>query len=161
MLNFNKKEKEYLLSLLNGDADSPMAKKLAARIGRSMQGIKRASARRKGMEWQKECCRMIADATGVPFDPASDTCEIRSRESAAPGVDVILGGEAARLFPWRVECKNAKAVSLPEWIRQAMANSDDGDNWLLLVKSEALACKKVAVMDFGKFAQISRRLAGG
>ena len=159
MLNFNKKEKEYLLSLLESDAGSEMAKKLVARIRRSMAQIKPASARRKGLDWQKECCQMIADATGIPFDSADDVCEIRSRESSAPGVDIILSGEAAELFPWKVECKNAKTVSLPEWIRQAMANSKDEDNWLLLVKSEALPCKKIAVMDFGKFGEMSRQSA--
>ena len=161
MLNFNKKEKEYLLSLLKADAESDMAKKLAARIERSMAQIKPASAKRKGQEWQKECCRMIADATGIPYDSASDVCEIRSRESAAPGVDIILSGEAAKLFPWKVECKNAKTVSLPEWIRQAMANSGGESDWLLLVKSEALPCKKIAVMDFAKFGEISRQSAVG
>ena len=159
MLNFNKKEKEYLLSLLEKEAGSEMAGRLKARLERSMSGIKPASARRKGQDWQKECCRMIADATGVPFDPADDICEIRSRESSAPGADVILGGKAAARFPWKVECKNAKTVSLPEWIRQAAANSGGGSDWLLLVKSESLPCKKIAVMDFGKFGEISRRLA--
>ena len=159
MLNFNKKEKEYLLSLLEREADSPIAKRLASRIGRSMAGIKRASARRKGLDWQKECCEMIADATGSAFDPADDACEIRSRESSAPGVDIILSGEAAARFHWKVECKNAKTVSLPEWVRQAAANSAGENNWLLLVKSEALPCKKIAVMDFAKFGEIGRQLA--
>ena len=101
---------------------------------------------------------MIADATGIPYDSASDVCEIRSRESAAPGVDIILSGEAAVRFPWKVECKNAKTVSLPEWIRQAASNSEGENNWLLLVKSEALPCKKIAVMDFAKFGEISLQL---
>ena len=159
MLNFNKKEKEYLISLLNAQGDNATARKLSARLKRSMAGIKPASARRKGQDWQKECCQMIAAATGLSFDPADDLCEIRSRESSAPGVDVILAGKAAKLFPWKVECKNAKTVSLPEWIRQAESNSGGNGDWLLLVKSETLPCKKIAVMDFGKFAEISARLA--
>ncbi len=158
MLNFDKKEKEYLLSLLKGESESAMAKKLIARIERSMAGIKPASARRKGQDWQKECCQMIAEATGSSFNPADDACEIRSRESSRAGTDIILTGRAAERFPWKVECKNAKAISLPEWIRQAEANSGGQNDWLLLVKSETLPCKKIAVMDFGKFAEITARL---
>lgn len=160
MLNFDKKEKEYLLSLLKSAPESEAARKIAAKIERSMKGIKPASARRKGQDWQKECCKMIAEATGVPFDPAGDTCEIRSRESARAGCDIILAGRAAELFPWKVECKNAKTLSLPEWIRQAESNSGGENNWLLLVKSEALSCKKIAAMDFAKFAEISAKMAG-
>ncbi len=159
MLNFDKKEKEYLLSLLKKEDENKMAKKLAAKIEKSMAGIKAASARRKGQDWQKECCRMIGDAVGVQFVPNDDACEIRSRESARAGVDIILTGEAARKFPWKVECKNAKSLSIPQWIRQAEANSLGGNNWLLLVKSEALSCKKIVVMDFNKFGEISARLA--
>lgn len=160
MLNLNKSEKEYLISLLKKE-EGDAARKLVKRLERSMAGIKPKSARQKGQQWQKECCKMIAEATGVPFDPADDLCKIRSRESSAPGVDIILSGEAAARFPWKVECKNAKTLSLPEWVRQAMANSGDENNWLLLIKSDALPCKKIAAMDFEKFAELSAIIAKG
>lgn len=159
MVNFDKKETEHVISLLqaalNADPENALNKKLVARLEKSLKQIKPRSAKRKGLDWQKECCGMISRATGIAYAPQDDDGEIKSRESARPGVDIILRGEAARKFGWKVECKNAEAISLPEWIRQAWTNSGGKNDWLLLIKSRLLPMKKIAVMDFAKFEQIS------
>lgn len=160
MLNLDKKEKEYLLALLAGAPESATGKKLAARIARSLRPIQVKSAKRKGMDWQKECCEMIGRITGVPYPAEGGNGEIRSRESARPGTDIILRGTAAERFDWQVECKNTRTVSLPEWIRQAQRNSGEADNWLLLIKSEALPCRKIAVMDLNRFEALASQTAG-
>lgn len=158
---FDNKEKEYLLSILKSEPETVLNKKLISRLERSMKRIKPRSAKRKGLDWQKECCEMIGRATGVKYDGKDDCGEIRSRESSRAGVDIIISGKAAEKFDWNVECKNTKNLSIPEWIRQAQNNSGGRDNWLLLIKSQSIPGKKIAVMSFDKFEQITKKLCGG
>lgn len=159
-MNFDKKEKEYLISLLKSEPETSFNKKLISRLEKSMKQIKPRSAKRKGLEWQKECCEMIGRITGIEYNRNDDSGEIRSRESSRPGVDIILKGKAAEKFDWKVECKNTKTLSLPEWIRQAANNSEGMDNWLLLIKSPSLPGKKVAVMSINRFEEFSKALCG-
>lgn len=155
MLTLNKGEKEKIIKLLQKDGDTKANSLLIKRIEKSMIPIKPRSAKNKGLEWQKEVCSIISRITGIAYDQQSDDCEIHSRESGLSGVDVVLRGRAKKAFPYAVECKNCNSISLPEWVRQAEANSDDLDNWLLFIKSPVLPMKKVVVMAASRFEKIA------
>ena len=122
MINLNKSEKEKLIGLLKKDGETKANLLLIKRLENSMKSIKPRSAKNKGLEWQKETCEIVSRITGIPYDQKNDDCEIHSRESGLNGVDVILRGEAKKRFPFCIECKNAKTISLAEWVRQAQDN---------------------------------------
>ena len=154
-LKLNAKEKEMLLESLK-KIENPTKEQisLSKKIEKSLSPIKRASAKAKGKDWQKEICQMISKITRIPFDQASDKSQIRSREASLNGTDVVLSGRAAQKFPFCVECKNAESISLADWVRQAQSNADSGDNWLLFIKSQLLPMKKVAVLPLSLFERI-------
>ncbi len=158
LVAINDKEKQFLLKILqDAKADTNAEKKmLAALINRVTKTgrIKPRSAKQKGLDWQKEVCALVSDITGIEYNQQDDTCEIHSRESGLNGTDVILRGKAKEKFPYSIECKNCKSISLPEWVRQAERNCDALDNWLLFIKSPVLPCKKVVVLAFSKFREI-------
>ena len=74
---------------------------------------------------------------------------------------MILRGEAKKRFPFCIECKNAKTISLAEWVRQAQDNCNERDNWLLVIKSPILPMKKIAVMALSKFEEIATDILQG
>ena len=157
MLNLNKCEKEKIIRLLKQDGDTKANNLLIKRIEKSMQAIKPRSAKNKGLDWQKETCSVISEITGIEYEQKSDDCDIHSRESSLNGVDIILRGKAKKLFPYCIECKNAKNISLAEWARQAESNCDDLDNWLLFIKSPILPMKKVVVMPLSRFKEVAKK----
>ena len=161
MLNQSKSEKEKLVKLLENDTSTKSNELLIKRIKNSMKAIKPRSAKNKGLEWQKETCEIVSRITGIPYDQKSDDCEIHSRESGLNGVDVILRGEAKKRFPFCIECKNAKTISLAEWVRQAQDNCNESDNWLLVIKSPILPMKKIVVMALSKFEQLATDILQG
>lgn len=155
-INFNKEEAEFVIealkavNLLPDEKVRKMVDKLTKRIERAKTPIKPRSAKNKGMDWQKEICSLISELTGIEYDQKNDDCLIHSRESGLSGTDVVLRGEAKEKFPYSVECKNCKTLSIPDWIRQADNNADNG-NWLLFVKSPVLESKKIVVMSLDQF----------
>lgn len=158
MLNLNKSEKEKIIKLLQKDEDTKANRNLIKRIENSMKTIKPRSAKNKGLDWQKEVCDFVSRVTGIPYDQKNDNCDIHSRESGLNGTDVILRGKAKEAFPFSIECKNCKNISLPEWTRQAESNCDQLDNWLLFVKSPVLSMKKVVIIPLSKFEEIAHKL---
>lgn len=160
-VSLNKEEADFIIQYLDThDFCEPknerMAGKLCKRIERAMTPIKSRSAKNKGLEWQKEVCRFISNLIGVEYDQKSDDCLIHSRESGLSGTDVILRGEAKEKFPYSVECKNCKTLSIPEWIRQADSNADNG-NWILFIKSPVIDTKKVVILSLESFEAIYKK----
>lgn len=161
-INLNKEEADFILEYLDPHnfcepKNEIMAGKLCKRIDRAKTPIKPRSAKNKGMDWQKEICSFISRLIGIEYDQKSDDCLIHSRESGLSGTDVVLRGEAKEKFPYSIECKNCKSISLPEWIRQAESNSEDG-NWLLFIKSPAIESKKVVVLSINQFENIYKKI---
>ena len=69
------------------------------------------------------------------------------------GVDVILRGEAKKLFPFAVENKRQEKKSIPfTWIEQAKANIGDFKTWLLFVKRSRE--KPIVIMDAEEFFKL-------
>jgi hypothetical protein len=161
-INLNKEEADFIIQYLDPhdfceSKNERMAGKLCKRIERAMTPIKPRSAKNKGLEWQKEVCSFISELTGIEYDQSKDDCLIHSRESGLSGTDVVLRGEAKEKFPYSVECKNCKSLSIPDWVRQADSNSDNG-NWLLFIKSPAIETKKIVVMSMQEFEKMFKKI---
>ena len=68
------------------------------------------------------------------------------------GVDVILRGEAKRLFPFAVETKACETWNVHQWIDQAKSNIDGFKTWLLIAKRSRE--KPVVIMDVDFFLEL-------
>jgi hypothetical protein len=147
------KEKE-IRSLFQQVVDGvPISKKDAERIlkylNQKLKPIKPRSAKNKGARLQKLVCEMISKFTGIPWG-SGDDFEIRSREMGLNGVDVVLRGKAREAFPFSIECKNTESFSLAATIKQAMDNTKEGDDWLIVHNSSKLE-KPIVILDMEAF----------
>jgi len=123
------------------------------------------TSRNAGQDLQKQACGLYSAITGIPWASSrDDDAEIKPRQSGQAGVDVVLSPRAKKLlseilkFPTNCECKNTKSWNLQQAIRQAMANTPDGEAWMLVVKRRAVLEKDridpVVVMDMGVFQDL-------
>ncbi len=96
------------------------------------------SAKAKGRRLQAEVAAAIAAALGLPPQ------DVRPAAGGENGADVKLSAEAARRFPFSVECKNCERLNLWQALHQAEANAAESSLTPLLVirrnRSGACAC---------------------
>lgn len=118
-----------------------------------MARIKISSAKAKGRKAQQWACEKISELLGLPW--GKDEL-IAPREGAQAGTDVRLIGAALEEFPFAVECKFQESWSVPQWIEQAKANTREGLDWLLILKSSRKPY--VVVMDAEAFFRLMERL---
>ncbi len=117
--------------------------------------MKPSSAKAKGRKLQQWACEQISKLTGCAWGPDE---QIASREMGQAGVDIRLIADAAKAFPWSVECKCCESWRLPDWIQQAQKNRLPGTDWLLICKRNRQA--PVVVLDAETFFQVLDRLPG-
>ena len=122
------------------------------KIKRAGKRIAISSAKGKGRGLQQKVCRDISEVIHIPYDQQDDECLIHSREMGQTGVDVILRGEAKRLFPFSVECKSAEQFGLLATRNQAETNKADGTDWMIVYKCKALN-GPVVIMDWNRFIE--------
>lgn len=154
-IQFKPDEADYLIGMLEGETSS-IAKRILSKIKNAKKKIKVSSAKSKGRDFQYWVCERISELTGIEFKSGDDDCLIQSRPMGLNGVDVILRGDAKKLFPFSVECKACENLSLGEWIRQARANQKDCEPWLLIIKKKTIGSPFV-VMDWETFEDILKR----
>ena len=133
---------------------SKIKKKLETALNKKPMKI--SSRKAKGRSLQYWVCNRIAEMLGIEFVQKDDTCLIHSREMGQSGTDIALRGEAAKMFPFDVECKNTEGVSFNAFIQQAKANEKPERSWLLVIKNSIIE-KPVAVMDWETFEKIFRK----
>ena len=120
-----------------------------------MGKIKTSSAKSKGRRLQKEVMNKISEVTGIECGVDE---QIASREMGQSGTDIRLVGEAKKVFPFAVECKNQEKWSIIQWVKQAQENvSDDLPDWLLFVKRNRQKSPYV-VMDSELFFKLYKEL---
>ena len=75
------------------------------------------------------------------------------------GTDVILRGEAKKLFNFAVECKAQESWSVHGWIEQARKNTGKFKTWLLFAKRSNE--KPVVIMDAEFFFELYKKFLDG
>lgn len=71
------------------------------------------TCQKKGRRWQKIVAAVLSTATGVDKD------EFFSNQGGDKGdEDVHMSAAARACFPFWIECKNTKLLSIKEWIRK-------------------------------------------
>ena len=111
------------------------------------------SAKNKGKILQNWVANELSKILGIPFEKDGD---IDSRPIGQSGVDVMLRGEAQKLFPYSIECKNCESWSVPGWIRQAKANKKEGTDWMLFCRKNYH--DEIVIMDAERFFELYGRL---
>jgi len=129
-------------------AGSPLHKKIL----QAKKRIKVSSAKGKGRNLQYWICEQISKFTGIPYKQSDDQCLIHSREMGQHGQDIILRGDALKLFPYSVESKSSEQLDLVGTIEQAKANTYAGTNWLIVHKRKALA-EPIVIMEWETFME--------
>jgi hypothetical protein len=115
--------------------------------------MKTASCKAKGRKLQKEIAEFISAVTGIE---CGKDCLIQSREMGQSGVDIKLIGEAVKLYPFSIECKNTETWSLPATIKQVKANVKEGTAWQIFLSKNRF--DPVMVMDAETWFEIWQEL---
>lgn len=115
-------------------------------------GIKTSSAKAKGRELQQWFGKRIARLTGFEF---GKDCPIESRGMGQSGVDLRLEPCVLEKFPFSVECKSGKSISLQSTVKQAIVNQIDGTDWLVCLKYDNDT--PLVVMDANVFFRLIRK----
>ena len=82
--------------------------------------------------------------------------DIESRSMGAGGEDVQLSPAARKLFPYSVECKALKSISVYKFMEQAEANCPPKAEPIAIIKADRR--KPLAVMDAEHFFNLIGRL---
>jgi len=102
--------------------------------------MKTASIKNKGRLLQKWVVYQILSR----FSALTED-DVTSRSMGAGGEDVLLSPKARSKFPFSIECKNTQRINLYKFYEQAVQNSKDSHEPLLIVKSNGR--KPLAVVD--------------
>jgi len=102
--------------------------------------MKPASIKNKGRLLQKWVVYQILSR----FSALTED-DVTSRSMGAGGEDVLLSPKARSKFPFSIECKNTQRINLYKFYEQAVQNSKDSHEPLLIVKSNGK--KPLAVVD--------------
>ena len=141
--------------VIDNDRATGLQKKLQDKLKRALnkKSIQVASRKAKGRELQKWAVQKIAELLNYRLPENKDISHIRSREMGQKGVDVVLSAMARIKFPFAIECKNQEHISLPEFMRQAKANTEP-DTWpVLIVKNKALK-EPLLIMEWDTFSHL-------
>lgn len=152
MAKYYQLTKEDVTAILESNAPD----NIKAKIKKQSNPIKVRTAKAKGMGLQAEVAELISSLTGVPFLRGDDESLIFPRPSGMNGVDIGLRGEAKKLFPWSVECKNQETMNIVETVKQASANKMDGTEWLIYHRRKALD-EDVVILSWSAFAKLFKR----
>ena len=93
--------------------------------------MKPSFCKAKGRKLQNWVCERISKLLGIPW--GKDEL-IASRPMGQSGVDVVLKGDALKMFPYSVECKNTEKWSVPSWVEQAKKNKKENTAWVVIAK---------------------------
>lgn len=83
--------------------------------------MKPSSCKQKGRKFQKLIAQHLSDCLGIPCGKDED---IESRPMGQSGSDIILHGDAKKLFPFGVECKCVENLSIWKALKQAEEYGD-------------------------------------
>lgn len=114
--------------------------------------MKVSSVKAKGRRLQQWVSKWISKITKIP---CGKDCLIESREMGQSGVDVKLIGEAKKLYPFSVECKNTEKWDLPRYIHQAKENCMPGTYWQVFLSKNRFS--PIVIMDAECFFRLWKR----
>jgi hypothetical protein len=70
-------------------------------------------SKQKGKAFEKAVAEAVAEWLGLPIE------DVTRARSGKDECDIGLSREALEKFPYWIECKNHKTLSIPSWLKQA------------------------------------------
>lgn len=156
-LKLDKKEREFLMGLLQNNSDKN-AQKLLKRLQRAERTIKPSSAKGKGRSLQYWVCEKISNLLNIPYNQKDDECLIQSRPMGLSGVDIVLRGEAKKKFPFSIECKACEQLNISQWVEQAKTNMQDNTDWMLIFKKHSMGSEPYVLISWETFEKLYKKL---
>jgi len=132
-----------------------VGQKVKNKLSKSQRRITIASAKNKGREFQYFCAEWVSELLGIPYDQHNDDSEIQSRPMAQQGTDIVLRGKARELFPFDIEAKATKDLSIQDAVDQAEKNAGVGRFGIVFYRQTSQ--KPVVIMSLNVFADLYRR----
>jgi hypothetical protein len=155
-INLDTKDIELIIEALETSKTTNWQSRYAAvlrKMRNNLKTIKISSRKGKGRSLQKYICREIGEMIDVPYDQADDQCLIHSREMGQAGVDVILRGIAQERFPYCPETKATESLSIVETVQQAISNTVDPYDWLIVHKRKILD-EPIVIISWSAFKRV-------
>lgn len=115
--------------------------------------IKPSSAKAKGRRHQQ----WVRDKILETF-PSLESDDCRSTSMGANGEDILMSPAARKLFPYSVECKALKSISVYKFMEQAEANCPDKAEPIAIIKADRQ--RPLAVIDAEHFFTLIGNLNG-
>jgi hypothetical protein len=148
-----------LKGLLGADPSKyTLHKKVVAKLDRSQRRITRSSAKGKGREFQVWVAQHVAGLLGVECSSRDDAL-VSYRPMSQSGVDVILRGEAREVFPFAIEAKAVKTLSLADAVEQAEANAEDDQFGVVAYRQTTQ--KPLVIFSWDTFERLVKRFILG
>jgi len=104
----------------------------------------------KGRNLQNFVAEKISKLLDLPWGPDE---LISSRRMGQRGMDVVLRGEAAKKFPYSIECASGQTINWLEKMRQVKKGQKKGTDWLLFLKRKEFK-SPVVMMDSNLFFKL-------
>lgn len=130
--------------------------KIIKKLKKSLISTKIRSRKNKGLNLQKWICSKISELINISYDQQNDQCLIHSREAGQSGTDIILRGEALKLFPFSIECKSSEGLNVKTAIDQAKNNQIDKTYWMLIYKRKSFK-KPIVIIDWFTFEKLWKK----
>jgi len=115
-----------------------------------------ASRKQKGRRLQNWVCEQLARIGGCSWGQEDDM-EVQSRQMGQKGVDVILRGRAAEIFPFSFECMSGESFKLVEKVMQAKNNRKPGTDWIIVHRRKKFRTP-IVMMDWQGFERLLNKL---
>lgn len=110
--------------------------------------MKPSSAKAKGRMLQQ----LVRDRILRSFPDLEVETDVRSAIMGETGEDIKLSKKARQHFPFSVECKSLSSVAVYKHFDQAISNTPEGANPLVVIKQNRR--KPLAVLDFEVFMEL-------
>lgn len=106
------------------------------------------SAKAKGRRLQQ----LVRDRILEQYPSLELDTDVRSAIMGETGEDIKLSNKARGVFPYSVECKSLKNITVYNYYDQAMSNTPSDCQPLVVIKKDRR--KPLAVVDFDHFMEI-------
>lgn len=114
-----------------------------------------ASAKAKGRNLQNWAAKKISELLDEDYGH-EDHHLIEPRPMGQAGTDIILRGQAAKDFPYAIECKSGQHIGWQATVRQARTNIGKYKSWMVFMKTKEFQ-RPVVMMDAVEFFEMYKQ----
>lgn len=107
------------------------------------------TGRARGRKFEKSTAEDIRAALGAHPE------DVKRTPASVGGKDIILHHALRERFPYGVECKDTKTLSVPAWLQQAEDNAEKDESIPIVVFKLPRNAKKYVIVPFDHFLELA------